>query len=112
MKRAFVNFFDKVSKVHSEMVIEIAEIFKEHNVTKIHLDNEDFPLRLQMMDELGESAYNRKITDIEVISHDSGMTEINLYEDSTNTHYDLGDCADGNALLFIYDYVWMHFYQE
>ena len=112
MKREFVNFFDKVSRVHGEMVTEIANIFKEHNVTKIHLNCGEFPLRLQMMDEWGESAYNREITDIEVIAHDSGMIEINLYKDNSNTYYDLGDCADGNALLFIYDYVWMHFYQE
>lgn len=112
MKQQFVNFFDKVSKVHDEMVTEIANIFKEHNVTKIHLECEDSPLRLQMMDEWGESAYNREITDIEVISHDSGMIEINLYKDNSDTYYDLGDCADGNALLFIYDYVWMHFYQK
>ena len=112
MKRTFVNFFDKVSKVHGEMVTEIAEIFKENNVTKIHLDDSFCALYLQMFDEWGQDAYSRHITDIEVISHDSGMTEINLYKDNSDTYYDLGDCADGNALLYIYDYVYMHFYHE
>jgi hypothetical protein len=105
--RKFVNFYDKVSAVHQEMVNEIADIFKEHNETKISIVNVECPLYLQMFDEWGENAYNKQITDIECIIEDYGMVDITLYYN--DTHYDLGDCADGNALLYIYEYVYQYF---
>jgi hypothetical protein len=108
--RKFVNFYDKVSAVHQEMVNEIADIFKEHNETKISIVNVECPLYLQMFDEWGENAYNKQITDIECIIEDYGMVDITLYYN--DTHYDLGDCADGNALLFIYEYVYQHFNEK
>ena len=111
MKNQFIDFYNKVSVLHCEIINEIVKIFKEHNVTKIHLNCTECPLRLQMLDEWDNNAYNTEINDIEVIVHNSGMTEINLYSDG-KTYYTLGDCADGNALLYVYDYVWMHFYQE
>jgi hypothetical protein len=110
--RKFVNFYDKVSAVHQEMVNEIANIFKEHNETKISIMNVECPLYLQMNDEWGEDAYNRCITDIECETKDNGMVDIKLYRDSTQSFYDLGDCADGNALLYIYEYVYQHFNEK
>ena len=108
--RKFVNFYDKVSAVHQEMVNEIANIFKEHNETKISIVNVECPLYLQMFDEWGEDAYSRQITDIECITNDNGMVDIKLY--NNKPYYDLGDCADGNALLYIYEYVYQHFNEK
>ena len=107
--RKFVNFYDKVSAVHQEMVNEIADIFKEHNETKISIADAECPLYLQMDDEWGEDAYNRQITDIECEIKGCGMVDIKLYCNSTKSYFDLGDCADGNALLYIYEYVYQHF---
>jgi hypothetical protein len=108
--RKFVNFYDKVSAVHQEMVNEIADIFKEHNETKISIVNVECPLYLQMFDEWGENAYSKQITDIECKIEDYGMVDITLYYN--DTFYDLGDCADGNALLYIYEYVYQHFNEK
>lgn len=108
--RKFVNFYDKVSAVHQEMVNEIANIFKEHNETKIRIVNVECPLYLQMNDEWGEDAYNREITDIECKINDYGMVDIKLYNDKA--YYELGDCADGNALLYIYEYVYQYFNEK
>lgn len=108
--RKFVNFYDKVSAVHQEMVNEIANIFKEHNETKIRIVNVECPLYLQMFDEWGENAYNKQITDIECNIEEYGMVDITLYHN--DTHYDLGDCADGNALLYIYEYVYQYFNEK
>lgn len=108
--RKFVNFYDKVSAVHQEMVNEIANIFKEHNETKIRIVNVECPLYLQMFDEWGENAYNKQITDIECIIEEYGMVDITLYYN--DTYYDLGDCADGNALLYIYEYVYQYFNEK
>lgn len=108
--RKFVNFYDKVSAVHQEMVKEIADIFKEHNETKISIVNVVCPLYLQMYDEWGEDAYNKQITDIECITNDNGMVDIKLY--NNETYYDLEDCADGNALLYIYEYVYQYFNEK
>lgn len=105
--RKFVNFYDKISAVHQEMANEIADIFKEHNETKISIVDAECPLYLQMFDEWGEDAYSRQITDIEC----DGMADIKLYSNSTS-YYDLGDCADGNALLYIYEYVYQHFNEK
>lgn len=107
--RKFVNFYDKVSAVHQEMVKEIADIFKEHNETKISIVDAECPLYLQMSDEWSEDAYNKQIADIECITNDNGMVDIKLYN---NEVYDLGDCADGNALLYIYEYVYQHFNEK
>lgn len=107
--RKFVNFYDKVSAVHREMVKEIAELFKEHNETKISIVDAECPLYLQMVDEWGEDAYNKQITDIECKIKGYGMVDIILYSNET---YDLGDCADGNALLYIYEYVYKHFNEK
>ena len=104
--RRFVNFYDKISAVHQEMTNEIANIFKEHNETKISIVDAECPLYLQMFDEWGEDAYSRQITDIEC----DGMVDIKLYNNSS--YYDLGDCADGNALLYIYEYVYQHFKEK
>lgn len=108
--RKFVNFYDKVSAVHQEMVKEIADIFKEHNETKISIVDVECPLYLQMFDEWGENAYNKQITDIECEIKGYGMVDITLYNNETD--YDLGDCADGNALLYIYEYVYKHFKEK
>lgn len=108
--RKFVNFYDKVSAVHQEMVKEIANIFKEHNETKISIADAECPLYLQMNDEWGEDAYNREITDIECKINDYGMVDIKLYH--SESFYDLGDCADGNALLYIYEYVYQYFNEK
>ena len=108
--RKFVNFYDKVSAVHQEMVNEIADIFKEHNETKISIVDVECPLYLQMNDEWGEDAYNRCITDIGCEINDNGKVDITLYHN--DTYYDLGDCADGNALLYIYEYVYQHFNEK
>lgn len=108
--RKFVNFYDKVSAVHQEMVNEIADIFKEHNETKIRIVNAECPLYLQMNDEWGEDAYNRCITDIGCEINDYGMVDIKLYNNSS--YYELGDCADGNALLYIYEYVYQYFNEK
>ena len=108
--RKFVNFYDKVSAVHQEIVNEIADIFKEHNETKISIVNVECPLYLQMFDEWGENAYSKQITDIECEINDNGMVDIKLYYN--DTFYDLGDCADGNALLYIYEYVYQHFNEK
>lgn len=110
--RKFVNFYDKVSAVHQEMVNEIADIFKEHNETKISIMNAECPLYLQMNDEWGEDAYNRCITDIGCEINDYGMVDIKLYNNSTESYFDLGDCADGNALLYIYEYVYQYFNEK
>lgn len=108
--RKFVNFYDKVSAIHQEMVKEIADIFKEHNETKISIVNVECPLYLQMFDEWGEDAYSKQITDIECIIEEYGMVDITLYHN--DTYYDLGDCADGNALLYIYEYVYQYFNEK
>lgn len=108
--RKFVNFYDKVSVIHQEMVKEIADIFKEHNETKISIADAECPLYLQMNDVCGENAYNRQITDIECKTKNYGMVDIKLYDDET--YYDLEDCADGNALLYIYEYVYQHFNEK
>lgn len=108
--RKFVNFYDKVSAVHQEMVKEIADIFKEHNETKISIVDAECPLYLSIFDEWGEDAYSRQITDIECNIKGYGMVDIILY--NNDTHYDLGDCADGNALLYIYEYVYQHFNEK
>lgn len=108
--RKFVNFYDKVSAVRKEMVNEIANIFKEHNETKIRIVNVECPLYLQMFDEWGENAYNKQITDIECKIEDYGMVDITLYYN--DTYYQLGDCADGNALLYIYEYVYQYFNEK
>ena len=110
--RKFVNFYDKVSAVHQEMVKEIAELFKEHNETKISIVDVECPLFLQMFDEWGENAYNKEITDIGCEINDYGMVDIKLYNNSTESYYELGDCADGNALLYIYEYVYQHFNEK
>ena len=92
------------------MVNEIANIFKEHNETKISIMNAECPLYLQMNDEWGEDAYNKQITDIECKIEEYGMVDITLYNNETD--YDLGDCADGNALLYIYEYVYQYFNEK
>ena len=108
--RKLVNFHEKVSAVHHEMVKEIADIFNEHNETKISIVDAECPLYLQMDDDWGENAYNRQITDIECKINNNGMVDIKLYNDET--YYELGDCADGNALLYIYEYVYQHFNEK
>jgi hypothetical protein len=108
--RKFVNFYDKVSAVHQEIVNEIADIFKEHNETKIRIVNVECPLYLQIFDEWGENAYSKQITDIECEIKGYGMVDITLYYN--DTYYDLGDCADGNALLYIYEYVYQYFNEK
>lgn len=110
--RKFVNFYDKVSAVHQEMVNEIAELFKEHNETKISIVDAECPLCLQMFDEWGEDAYNREITDIECITNDKGMVMVDIKLYHNTAYYDLEDCADGNALLYIYEYVYQHFNEK
>ena len=109
--RKFVNFYDKISAIHQEIVLEIVECFKENNVSKISIANDDCPLILNMFDEWGESSINETITDIEVETHDSGMVTITLFTES-GVSFELEDCTDGNAVLYVYEYVFRHFYGE
>lgn len=108
--RKFVNFYDKISKIHQELVNEIVECFKENKVSKISIADDVCPLVLNMFDEWGESGINETITDIEV-EIEGLMTIIKLH---TKEHgfFDQSDCTDGNALLYVYEYVFRHFYGE
>lgn len=110
--RKFVNFYDKISAIHQELVLEIVECFKENNVSKISIADDDSLLILNMFDEWGESSINETITDIEVETYESGMVVIKLYKDNSETFFNLDDCSDGNALLYVYEYVFRHFYGE
>lgn len=109
--RKFVNFYDRISAIHQEIILEIVECFKENNVSKISIADDDYPLILNMFDEWGESGINETITDIEVETHDSGMVTITLFKKS-GVFFELGDCTDGNALLYVYEYAFRHFYGE
>ena len=110
--RKFVNFYNEINAVHQKMVLEIVNCFKDNNVTKISIADDVCPLVLTMFDEWGESGINETITDVEVKTFDSGMVVIKLYKDNSTTFFELEDCADGNALLYVYDYVFRHFYGE
>lgn len=110
--RKFVNFYDKISKIHQEFVNEIVKCFKENKVSKISIADDVCPLILTMFDEWGESGINETITDVEVKTSDSGMVQIKLYKDNSETFFELEDCTDGNALLYVYEYVFRHFYGE
>ena len=110
--RKFVNFYDKLSAIHQELVLEIVECFKENNVSKISIADDDCPLILNMFDEWGESGINETITDIEVETYESGMVVMKLYKNNSETFFELEDCTDGNALLYVYEYVFRHFYGE
>ena len=106
--KKFVNFYDKISRIHQELITEIVNCFKENNVNKIDISYNECPLILSMYDEWGEGTINETITDIE-IELEGLMTTIKMY---TKEHgfFDQSDCADGNALLYVYEYVWSHFY--
>lgn len=110
--RKFVNFYDKISKIHQELVNEIVECFKENKVSKISIADDVCPLVLNMFDDWGECGINETITDIEVETYESGMVVINLYKDNSETFFNLDDCTDGNALLYVYEYAFRHFYGE
>lgn len=110
--RKFVNFYDEISAVHQKMVLEIVNCFKDNNATKISIADDVCPLILNMFDEWGESGINETITDVEVETSDSGMVVIKLYKDNSETFFELEDCTDGNALLYVYEYVFRHFYGE
>ena len=107
--RKFVNFYDQISKVHQNLINEIVTCFKENNTTKIDISYNECPLILQMFDEWGDSAVNETITDIEIEVTDGGMVTIKMY---TKEHgfFDQSDTCDGNALLYVYEYVWSYFY--
>lgn len=110
--RKFVNFYDEISAIQSTIFWEIVYCFKDNNVTKISIDNDVCPLILNMFDEWGKYGINETITDVEVETSDSGMVQIKLYKDNSKTFFELEDCTDGNALLYIYEYVFRHFYGE
>ena len=107
--RKFVNFYDQISRVHQNLINEIVTCFKENNTTKIDISYNECPLILQMFDEWGDSAVNETITDIEIEVTDSGMVTIKMH---TKEHgfFDQSDTCDGNALLYVYEYVWSYFY--
>lgn len=110
--RKFVNFYDKISAIHQELVLEIVKCFKENNVSKISIADDECPLILNMFDEWGDRGYNETITDIEVETYESGMVVFKLYKDNSETFFNLDDCTDGNALLYVYEYVFRYFYGE
>lgn len=110
--RKFVNFYDEISAVRQKMVLEIVNCFKDNNATKISIADDVCPLILNMFDELGESGINQTITDIGVETYDNCIVQIKLYKDNSNIFFELEDCTDGNALLYVYEYVFRHFYGE
>ena len=110
--RKFVNFYDEISAIQNTIFWEIVNCFKDNNVTKISIADDVCPLILTMFDEWGELGNNETITDVEVETTDSGMVVIKLYKDNSTLFFELEDCIDGNALLYVYDYVFRYFYGE
>lgn len=109
--KTFVDFYNKINSIHQEVVLEMVSIFKENNVTKVNISSE-VPLILSMFDEWGEGTTNETITDVELETNESGIVVIKLYKNNTDTYFDFSDCADGNAILYVYDYVWTKFYAK
>lgn len=111
-KRAFINFYEKFSCIHQEIVNELVDMFKKNNVERVNIYNEESPLILLIEDEWSESAYNRTIDSVGLSVSDSGMVDIKLYHNngSHDVFFGLDDCADGRAILYVYEYVYQHFY--
>ena len=107
--KKFVNFYDRISKIHQDLINEIVSCFKENNVTKIDISNNECPLILQMYDEWGYSATNETIKEIEVEVTDYGMVTIKMHSEE-HGFFEQSDTCDGNALLYVYEYVWSYFY--
>ena len=107
--KKFINFYDRISKIHQDLINEIVSCFKENNVTKIDISNNECPLILQMYDEWGYSATNETIKEIEVEVTDYGMVTIKMHSEE-HGFFDQSDTCDGNALLYVYEYVWGYFY--
>lgn len=107
--KKFINFYDRISKIHQDLINEIVSCFKENNVTKIDISNNECPLILQMYDEWGYSATNETIKEIEVEVTDYGMVTIKMHSEE-HGFFEQSDTCDGNALLYVYEYVWSYFY--
>lgn len=111
-------FNNDIMAIHTEIEYAIVEMFNDNGVKRIFLDEgEDgiHQFRMIMYDEWCDGATNQHITSIGIdvdINDDSEIicVEIKLYRDNTDTYYQLDDCVDGNAILWIYDRVYQHFY--
>lgn len=105
MNREYIPYFKQVDAVLSNAIKDIIQIFRENNVTKIHLQTPvdfDFDARFA-----GDEPSSHTITDIAL--DDIGL--IMVFTEDGNPYY-LYNLSNKQDITFIYDLVYDNFYDR